>query len=236
MSDSVGIASGEAIASSTTIALLSHQSSTKSLADAQQCIKWLIELVFGVPNKSASLFARMISQSKLPKAGRRPLLRFQFRAVDMYACLSRLDQHRLAVDETDDAAAWVESMISALDLTAATTIAFVDDLSIVQSSSMPLFLKQQLVAIDPASQCCCIVEVSYGSLVRRDGEEAEMAYQSFTATYAIPHAPPPSSIVCSVCRVAVEAPLRCGRCHSVVYCSRTCQKSGWQAGHKLTCK
>ena len=40
---------------------------------------------------------------------------------------------------------------------------------------------------------------------------------------------------CCVCK-AIGVPLRsCGRCKTAKYCSRTCQKADWKAGHKQVC-
>ena len=33
-----------------------------------------------------------------------------------------------------------------------------------------------------------------------------------------------------------EAANRCGRCQSIVYCSRACQASHWKSGHKKMCR
>jgi len=44
----------------------------------------------------------------------------------------------------------------------------------------------------------------------------------------------PNSIICAVCRK--KAPLRCGKCKSVSYCSRACQEANWKEEHKWGCK
>jgi hypothetical protein len=39
--------------------------------------------------------------------------------------------------------------------------------------------------------------------------------------------------VCAQC--GIPGNLRCTRCRAVVYCSQTCQKAAWTAGHKTAC-
>ena len=39
--------------------------------------------------------------------------------------------------------------------------------------------------------------------------------------------------LCAVC--GKDSAAKCGRCHSVSYCGRACQKQDWKAGHKDLC-
>ena len=41
---------------------------------------------------------------------------------------------------------------------------------------------------------------------------------------------------CAWCGEACWAKKQCGRCRSVVYCSRACQKDAWRGGHKAECE
>ena len=41
---------------------------------------------------------------------------------------------------------------------------------------------------------------------------------------------------CSFCGEQEMDLLRCGRCKSVFYCSKVCQKQHWKKGHKERCK
>ena len=49
-----------------------------------------------------------------------------------------------------------------------------------------------------------------------------------------------SDRACDVCAAKArpdgQALLHCARCHSVFYCSSTCQRKGWSDGHKKRCK
>ena len=40
---------------------------------------------------------------------------------------------------------------------------------------------------------------------------------------------------CSCCGAASSSLKRCGRCHTVSYCSVDCQRNDWKAGHKTAC-
>eukprot|EP00644_Phytophthora_capsici_P006385 jgi/Phyca11/127033/e_gw1.66.208.1 len=40
---------------------------------------------------------------------------------------------------------------------------------------------------------------------------------------------------CSACHAADKAPSRCSQCKWTVYCSKTCQRDHWRAGHRQMC-
>ncbi|KAL0026013.1 hypothetical protein WJX79_001151 [Trebouxia sp. C0005] len=45
--------------------------------------------------------------------------------------------------------------------------------------------------------------------------------------------PAPQGRRCEICKQ--PAPLKCGKCREVSYCSKECQAKDWKAGHKVTC-
>ena len=108
--------------------------------------------------------------------------------------------------------------------------------------ALPKSLDRAFFAASPADQIGDnkkklsphVVEATRNKLHTLDPESKDRAEASLARGIRA------SDRACDVCAAKArpdgQALMHCARCHSVFYCSSTCQKKGWSDGHKKRCK